>query len=65
LLKLHEACRIPGSALSTIYKLKNAHLNPSTFEKMKVSMAAQVFSNTVANSLKYMRTICVDKMLEL
>lgn len=32
-------------------KLKHAHINPGPFEKMRVYLAAQIFSNTVASGM--------------
>lgn len=34
------------------FKLKDSHVNPSHYEKMRVALAAQVFSNSTASSLE-------------
>lgn len=37
--------------IRTAYKLTEAHVNPTNFQKMKVKLAAQVLSRTVASSM--------------
>lgn len=44
-------------ALKMAHKLKDVHVNPGNFQKMKVSYAAQVLSHSTASALKF----CVDR----
>ena len=39
--------------------LKEVHVNPGQYQKMKVNLAAQVLSHTTATALKF----CVDRKL--
>jgi len=49
-----------NSELRIAFKLQNCHINPSQYEKMRVSLAAQFFSQSTASALE----VCVrlDKL---
>jgi hypothetical protein len=50
ILKLYELYK--ARLFRQLYKLTDTHLNPTAQSTMKVSLAAQVMSHTVAASLK-------------
>jgi hypothetical protein len=52
ILKLHELNKL--SQFRLLYKLSYTHLNPVSQSAMKVSLAAQVMSHTVAAGLSTM-----------
>ena len=54
---LYNTSKIPGTPLSILSKLTRAHLYPTSFEKMNVSLAAQLLSDSVVVAITYFSTL--------
>lgn len=52
---LYNTSKIPGNPFSILSKLTKSHLYPTSFEKMNVKLAAQIFSNSVVLAISYLK----------
>jgi hypothetical protein len=53
-----------AASLRILPKLTDAHMYPNCFQKMNVRLAVQLLSKSVANGIKYFRTVNVETMDE-